>query len=193
MSLKIAMTGHTKGIGKAIHDLLSQDNDVYGFSRTNGYNIMKPSTCKRIVSEIDDCDVFINNAYVPESQNRLLYELYEKWENQPKHIINISATSPDYPHFFGRDGYDEWVPYVSDKARLDFASAQLSRRYKKGSCKVTNLRPHFVDTTAVDVHRSCRDAFGNVITPGEVAEMVQWIVNQPKRIQIRRLDFCVGA
>lgn len=188
--MNIAMTGHTKGIGKAIYDLLSIDNEVIGYSRTNGYNIMKPVNCKKIAAESRDCDIFINNAYVPESQNRLLNLFYKEWENSPKHIINISATSADYPLFFSKGGYDEWTPYISDKARLDFASQHMAQRFKQGKCKVTNLRPHFVDTTAVDVHR---DNFEGAITTLEVAEMVSWIINQPQRIQIRRLDFCVGA
>ena len=40
--MKIAITGHTKGIGQAIYDLLGQEHDVIGYSRSNGYNINQP-------------------------------------------------------------------------------------------------------------------------------------------------------
>ena len=37
--MKIAITGHSKGIGKACSDLLSAEHEVIGLSRSNGYNI----------------------------------------------------------------------------------------------------------------------------------------------------------
>lgn len=190
MYMKISMTGHTKGIGSQIYYALENDYSVIGFSRTNGYNIMKPSTCKRILEESKDCDIFINNAYVPESQNRLLHMFYKEWENQPKHIINIGATSPDYPLYFGQNGFDEWMPYVSDKARLDYQSQNLSSRWKRGMCRVTNIRPHFVNTSAIDEHNRDSD---KILTPQDVAYMVKWVIEQPVSIQIRRLDFCAGV
>ena len=58
--MKIALTGHTKGIGLATKELLEADgHEVVGFSRTNGFNVMRP---KNIVKNALDCDVFINNA-----------------------------------------------------------------------------------------------------------------------------------
>lgn len=188
--MKISMTGHTRGIGAHIYYTLENDYEVTGFSRANGYNIMKPATCKKILEESKDCDIFINNTYVPESQNRLLHLFYKEWENQPKHIINIGATSPDYPLHFGQNGFDEWMPYVSDKARLDYQSQNLSSRWKKGKCKVTNIRPHFVDTQAIEVFGKDSD---EILTSMDVAHMVKWIIEQPDSIQIRRLDFCTGV
>ena len=37
--MKIAITGHTKGIGKALYDNLSQQHEVEGYSRSNGFDI----------------------------------------------------------------------------------------------------------------------------------------------------------
>ena len=37
--MKIAITGHTKGIGKACFDLFNTDNNCIGFSRSNGFDI----------------------------------------------------------------------------------------------------------------------------------------------------------
>jgi nucleoside-diphosphate-sugar epimerase len=49
---KVAITGHTRGIGKfLVKRLETQGIKVKGFSKSNGYNIMKESTCKRIVKE----------------------------------------------------------------------------------------------------------------------------------------------
>ena len=61
--MKLAITGHTKGIGKAIADLYPNS---LGFSRSNGYDISKPEDVKLIIeTTIEmDCDVFVNNAYL---------------------------------------------------------------------------------------------------------------------------------
>ena len=41
--MKISITGHSKGIGKACFDLLSKEHNVVGFSRSNGFNIKERS------------------------------------------------------------------------------------------------------------------------------------------------------
>ena len=76
---KIAITGHTRGIGKALTERLDQDNyEVKGFSQSTGYNLMRTSTVKKVVNECLewDADVLVNNAYVPDNQVRLLYTMY---------------------------------------------------------------------------------------------------------------------
>ena len=59
--MKIAITGHSKGIGKACYNILEKDNEVYGFSRSNGYDITE--NFNAIVHAVKNCDVFINNAW----------------------------------------------------------------------------------------------------------------------------------
>ena len=58
--MKIAITGHTKGIGKACADVFSE-HEVIGFSRSNGFDIQ---AIEPILDSSNDCDVFINNASV---------------------------------------------------------------------------------------------------------------------------------
>ena len=58
--MKIAITGHTQGIGKRAYDRLCPD--IIGFSRSNGYDITNSGDQKRIIEESKDCDIFINNA-----------------------------------------------------------------------------------------------------------------------------------
>ena len=190
--MKIAITGHTKGIGAIAKEILEADgHEVIGFSRTNGYNVMRP---KNIVKEAIDCDVFINNAWQPDAQPRLLYLMYEEWANQPKHIINLSSTAGDYPGFFGMHGFNSWVPYVSDKQRLDAASYNLSRLWKVGKCKVTNIRPHWVRSDAIEMFMGMLSKHKiDLLEPAQVAEMIKWAVNTPANLQFRRLDFDAGT
>ena len=74
--MKIAITGHTKGIGKCTKELLEKDgHEVVGASTSTGINVMRP---KSVISWIDkeDPDIFINNVYAPNSQCNILYKLY---------------------------------------------------------------------------------------------------------------------
>ena len=44
-------------------------------------------------------------------------------ENYNTHIINMSSTSGESHTHFQQMGFNkDWTPYVSDKARLNFAS-----------------------------------------------------------------------
>jgi len=191
---KVAITGHTRGIGKHLVERLeAQGIEVMGFSKSNGYNIMKESTCKRIVKEALEwnADIFINNAYAPGSQVRLLYLFYEAWENKPRQIINLGATSSDSIHNFSQMGYNkDWTPYVSDKARLDWASLQLANQFKKGKCRVTNIKPGLVDTDSTAWLKDYAEDY--MMTADSVAEMLEWIVGLNNQVQVRSLSFDVG-
>ena len=95
---KVAITGHTRGIGKALVERLDKrDYEIKGFSQSTGYNLQRVSTVKKVVNECLewDADVLVNNAYVPDNQVRLLYTMYEQWVNTPKLIINMGAISSD--------------------------------------------------------------------------------------------------
>ena len=190
--MKIAITGHTKGIGAVTVELLeAAGHEVVGFSRTNGYNVMRP---KNIVKDAIDCDVFINNAWQPDAQSRLLYLMYEEWANKPKHIINISSTAGDYPDFFGMFGFNSWVPYVSDKQRLDAASYNLSRLWKPGMCKVTNVRPHWVRSAAIETFMAMlKKKDLPLMEPVDVANMIMMAISTPEHLQLRRLDVDAGS
>ena len=89
--MKIAITGHTSGIGLA---LTKQCNNWIGFSRSNGYDINDPSPIVEKTLE-KKCDVFINNAHDKFAQVDLLYALWKEWKDEEKQIVCISSVSPD--------------------------------------------------------------------------------------------------
>lgn len=90
--MKIAITGHTKGIGLALANIFKQNgHDVLGFSRSNGYDISQNR--QAIIDASKDADVFINNAYHPTGQTLMLQDIL----NEQKLIVNISSKSIMYP------------------------------------------------------------------------------------------------
>lgn len=136
--MKIALTGHTSGIGKAIYNRYNPN--VIGFSRANGYDISNADHRKQIRDISKDCDIFINNAYSDFAQVDMLYLMYEAWANTNKLIINISSNSGD--------GIKNKAHlYAVAKTALDKSSEQLSRL--NNACKIVNLRPGYVDTPRV--------------------------------------------
>lgn len=86
--MKYAITGHTDGIGKAVFEKV---NGV-GFSRSNGYDITIKDDRHRIISEIDDCDIFINNAQNAFGQVDMLVDLFRMWKDKEKTIINVGSV-----------------------------------------------------------------------------------------------------
>ena len=94
--MKIAITGHTKGIGKACADLLGQEHEIVGLSRSNGFDIQQTNMC---AMKIVPCDVFINNAYISVFQSRLFEVVFKHWKDNPKTIINLGSRA-SYEHTF---------------------------------------------------------------------------------------------
>lgn len=88
--MKIAITGHSAGIGQALAKQYEQrGHEIVGLSRRNGYNIR---SLPKVIDQIIPCDMFINNAQVGFAQTELLYELWQRWRGvKGRHIINIST------------------------------------------------------------------------------------------------------
>lgn len=141
--MKIAITGHTSGFGQA---LFQQYPDALGYSRTNGYDLLKSENIQRMIDEIRDCDVFINNAFPAvaadsvegmETQLRLLYDVYKSWQSHDDRlIINIGSNTSDgiKKHFW---------PYAAAKAGLDKGCEQLA--YMESGPRVSNVRFGYID------------------------------------------------
>ena len=119
--MKIAITGHSAGIGAALlKEYSAKGHTVIGLSRTNGHNI---KDTQKIASIIEPCDMFINNAQEGFAQTELLYEMFRRWNGQPKQIVVISTqmTLMPYPSFNVMD----MIPYYVQKQALEEMTKQL--------------------------------------------------------------------
>lgn len=87
--MKIAITGHTRGLGKAIWDHLS-DHELVGMSRSNGFDLN--NDLDKIIETAKTCDLFINNAHAGTCQATLLGKLYKDLP-----IITSGSNAADYP------------------------------------------------------------------------------------------------
>jgi NAD(P)-dependent dehydrogenase (short-subunit alcohol dehydrogenase family) len=172
--MKIAITGHTKGIGRAIADLYDAD-EVIGFSRSNGYNISEAGVVSKIIAESLDCDVFINNAHYEFTQCDLLSEIFKHWKDDPsKTIVNIISRA--------RYGLGSAKYYGQTKMEL-YAKAK-SFMFSDKRCRIININPGYVKTDMV-AHVS-KDF--NMLTPEQLANMIKWCLDQPQGVEIGELS-----
>lgn len=135
--MKVAITGHTSGIGKSLAELFPE---YMGFSRTNGYDISKPEDQLRILTAAHDCDVFINNAYSGWSQIDLLNKFWTYWQDLDKVIVCIGSNAAEYNSTNLR-------PYNIHKRALQDTCLQMHHSLKK--CRVICVNPGYVDTPRV--------------------------------------------
>lgn len=174
--MKVAITGHTSGIGKALYDMYSEENEVIGFSRSNGYDISKIRIVNQIVQESLDCDVFINNAYYSLSQVNILNNLWHFWSrDKSKTIVNISSLSK-YPGISGNQS-----GYSAHKAALSHQAFLLMFKGNR-KCRMINVNPGWVDTPMTEGNTA------NMLTATECAEQIAHAINLPQHIEIGELS-----
>jgi hypothetical protein len=122
--IKVAITGHSKNIGKYIFDSVSPN--VIGFSRSNGYDITKKEDRKRIIKESADCDVFINNAPAKFGQSELCLELWHEWKDTKKVIVNVGSRIAE-EHIVLNQDYLHLLEYSMHKRTLKTLSEDLNK------------------------------------------------------------------
>jgi len=120
--MKIAITGHSAGIGQALANIFeAQGHEIFGLSRRNGYNIR---SLPKVAGMIEPCDMFINNAQVGYAQTELLFEVWRRWRRQQKYIVNVGTQMTDMV----LPPKEEWDEYIIQKKTLDLATQLLEQR-----------------------------------------------------------------
>lgn len=120
--MKVAITGGTAGIGLALAKQFEADgHEVVALSRRNGYNIR---SLPKVAAMVETCDMFINNAQVGYAQTELLFDVWRRWRNQHKYIVNVGTQMTDSL----LPPKEEWDEYLIQKKALDLATQLLEQR-----------------------------------------------------------------
>jgi NAD(P)-dependent dehydrogenase (short-subunit alcohol dehydrogenase family) len=175
--MKIAITGHTSGIGKALADgFLSQGHKIIGFDCDTLGNISTDAGIDEIINSIADCDIFVNNASDATTEKTcmgfaqaiLLYKVWNKWQGQDKKIITISSRAPECVNGM------VWM-YAIQKEALDNTVSQLRN--------VTEINPHIINLKLgyVDTERVAKVS-KKKIDPLYVFQICDWVLKQPEPI-----------
>lgn len=171
--MKIVITGHTSGLGKALYDDLSKKRDVFGLSRSSGHDLSVDLSSFMM----DDFDVYINNAYHAHAQTDLLYQLFNRNKYRECIIINIGSVSADG----NKDTVNE---YAIHKATLEKACSQL--QLIDSECRVVHVKLGRMNTPMTD-HKS---EYPRMDTK-YISDTIGWIINQPNDILIKNLTLDV--
>jgi NAD(P)-dependent dehydrogenase (short-subunit alcohol dehydrogenase family) len=143
--MKIAITGHTAGIGKAFTKILeSRGHKIVGISRRTGENIRRT---EHVANMIKPCDMFINNAQAAYAQTELLYAVWQHWQGkEDKYIWNISTQMVEQPINSTPDGQEDILmsSYRNQKIALEEASRQL--QFKNSWPRISIIRPGGIAT-----------------------------------------------
>lgn len=159
-TINFVITGHTRGIGKAIFDKFGG----IGLSRATGFNIVTDSVLPYLTPDT----IFINNAFDildPYAQIRLLYESY----GITKQVICIGSNTP-----YGGI-------YKTSKDALAVACTDL---FYAGH-NVTNLRFGKVDTPFQDSYHGSKICTQTVVN---TIDYILSIPERIQEISIRPLD-----
>jgi NAD(P)-dependent dehydrogenase (short-subunit alcohol dehydrogenase family) len=166
--MKIAVTGHTAGIGLAIVNLLKKDHKITGFSRTNGYHL---KDVDNIVSAAESVDVFVNNAYYKYQQCEILKQLAHRWQGTNKHIINVGSTCINYPRIESELDSDPWE-YRDHKTALEKMFRKLAKQ--PNACTISLINPGAVDTDMIQ-HLTVPK-----LSPEDVAQATDLLIKNKK-------------
>ena len=144
--MRIAITGHKKGIGKAFADqLASLGHEIVGISRSDGENIRRTA---HTASLIEPCDMLINNAISLYAQTELLFEVWHRWQDikETHYIWNISTKLCEQDHDIDINGitFRESMQYRNQKMALELAHHQLN--FQPSNIKMSLIRPGDVRT-----------------------------------------------
>jgi nucleoside-diphosphate-sugar epimerase len=138
--MKIAITGHTAGIGQALaQEYQINGDEIVGLSQRDGNNIRNTP---KICDQIEPCDVFVNNAQAGYAQTELLFEMARRWTGTNKHIVVISTMMTQEP-VCSIPGLD-MDHYRLQKVALEEAVRQI--RHRRLGVKITLVRPGNIAT-----------------------------------------------
>lgn len=139
--MKIAITGHSAGIGQALAEQYQKlGHTIVGLSKRDGHNIR---VTPRIADQIESCDVFVNNAQAGYSQTELLFEMAKRWQGTYKRIIVISTMMTQDP-ISSLPGLD-MDHYRVQKLALEESVKQIRARHL--GIKINIVRPGNIATS----------------------------------------------
>jgi nucleoside-diphosphate-sugar epimerase len=140
--MKIAITGHTAGIGQALAEQYTRlGHEIVGLSKREGNNIRN---IPKICDQIEPCDMFVNNAQAGYAQTELVFEMAKRWAGTHKHMVIVSTQMTQYP-ISPLPGL-EMDQYRVQKVALEEAVRQL--RNRELDITFTIVRPGNIATSA---------------------------------------------
>lgn len=109
--------------------------------------------------------------------------------NNDGYIINLSSTAGNYPYYGGNvyGATKAFVTQFSLNLRADLVGKNIRvTNIEPGLCggtEFSNVRFHGDDTKAEQLYENVQ-----YVTPQDIANMVLWLIEQPKHVNINRIE-----
>ncbi len=144
--MKISVTNSHRGLGLAISKRF--ENVIDGFD--------------------ENSDVFINNRHNSFKQTELLLEVFNKWKDTEKTIVNIVSRSK-YPNI--SKGY----LYSASKASLSHLSNNL-RFVSDKKCRIIDINPGLLESELPS------------LSYDEIVDTIEYCINLPTHIEVGEIS-----
>jgi hypothetical protein len=170
--MKIVITGHTKGIGKACYDYFENvGHEVIGLSRSNGYDIK--ADIDKILDHVMTADLFINNAFDGLSSQ---IDLLIKASTITPNIVVMGSAVTDYEEVLGRKN-------IINKLELEETSRKIGIIDDERIANILLLKIAFAESTLSD-HSPARIDSDYSITYKDIIDSIEFWLQHPKIHQI---------
>lgn len=138
--MRTLVIGGSRGLGAALVDQFG-----VGYANTVKYtgselDISNPESRKILVDYVEEYDVVINNAYCGSGQRDLMLEIFDRYKDTNKVLVNIESMNA------WRQGplNSNQIMYATDKLALVEARRHLQRLPR--SLKIIGICPAMIDT-----------------------------------------------
>jgi hypothetical protein len=162
------ITGHTRGIGRAIFDLLSKEGyDCVGLSQSTGDDVVEKEDA--IVDMIKDFDYVVLNAYARHSQLSMLKKIVSRYTDHNKRVAVITSTSGT-PECADEDeaGGEDYREYKEFKRELIHYIGEVQQQLMDKKLHIFDVCP---DTVYTDMTVGLWEQYPK-LQPEDVAECV---------------------
>ena len=174
---RIFITGHTRGIGKAIFDLYKGKNFLcHGVSKSTGMDVDKD--CDTIVQQMANFQYIVLNAYEKDSQLRMLQMIVERYQNDPKKIAVITSTSGTSAGMDSSWKRQEYNWYCKNKKSLIEYIEKIQQDLYEKPIQIFDVCP---DTVKTDMSKGLWEEYPK-LQAQEVAECVDMCFTKPYNI-----------
>ena len=146
---RIFVTGHTRGIGKAICDLYkSKDYLCHGVSKSEGLDVDKD--CDAIVQQMANFKYIVLNAYAKDSQLRMLKGIIDLYKDDEKHVAVITSTSGTQAGMDSSLKQQEYNWYCKNKKELIEFIEKAQQDFYDYPIQIYDVCPDTVNTDMSD-------------------------------------------
>ena len=134
--MKVLITGHTSGIGKAILENCPSNYEVQGISRTTGYDIVNNlSDVLGFIKEYQP-DVFFNNVWGDGNQNQIATWFVDRFEKgimiTTGSILGYKYLADNIDNFYDHLLKQPYMQYNENKAKLLLEAFMWKLRNRNG-------------------------------------------------------------